>query len=64
MLVGEVRIATTGSGSSWMLSGHEPAGVAADEAVEVAPVQQARSACASLAAGRAGSAARAAPPAR
>ena len=40
MLVGEVRIATTGAGSSWKLSGASQLGLGGDEAVEEAPVQQ------------------------
>ena len=40
MLVGEVRIATTGVGVFLEVVGREPAGLGGDEAVEEAPVQQ------------------------
>ncbi len=40
MLVGEVRIATTGAGSSWKLSGASQCVSSPHEAVEEAPVQQ------------------------
>ena len=63
MLVGDVRIATTGVGSSWKLSGASQCVVRGDEAVEVAPVEQ-RVAHRVGARAPPGAAARGAPPAR